>query len=214
MTFLYSALNLFRISCFEIRIWRTASAAPLFAQNKSRGRGDPRLRGLSTLGGSSGGEAGRLRVGVLMSGGGKGGGEPFPGNAPDKKAPTVCHHRSLHGSFNSSPGVIGRGRVSLLHLLYTTGSGMQVNFIHFLFNAAQDRRSAFQGQADSSVMRTPARVSPTPGRPFWSRTGRRASPSPAPSPPWPAAPGPPPRGCSRRRPGCGWPCGGPSSGRG
>src|SRR5436309_2567482 len=38
-----------------------------------------------------------------MSGVEEGGGEPSSGIPPTKKAPTLCQHRSLHGSFNFRP---------------------------------------------------------------------------------------------------------------
>src|SRR3954471_13082288 len=51
-----------------------------------------------------------------MSGVEEGGGEPSSGIPPTKKAPTLCQHRSLHGSFNFPPAdFIGSERLNESH---------------------------------------------------------------------------------------------------
>ena len=61
--------------------------AMLFSRVKGAADGgDPRLGALN-FGEASGGEAGRLREVVQLSGGGEGGGGPSPGKPPTKKAP-------------------------------------------------------------------------------------------------------------------------------
>ena len=54
--------------------------------------GDPRL----VIPRPRGNCPGRDPDGVLMSGVGKGGGEPFPGSTPDKRTPTLIQYRSPH----------------------------------------------------------------------------------------------------------------------